>query len=165
MEFLIEIFKGLEAADAWSGAVAGLIAGAIGTMVFKPLLLKMYRVFRSALFYILSLMGRPIRLWVRKRQLRHLEWLRRIRTDGPAITREIVRSYAYLILFWISFLLWLFILGNKLVFPDAAKPSHIGLIFLSCPTYCFEICWLRRSSRVDAILRNRNKIKRWRSQH
>lgn len=165
MEFLIEVFRGLKGADAWSGAVAGLIAGAIGAIIFKPLLFKILGLLGSFLFYLLSLMGKPLRLWVRKRKLRHVNWLRQIRTDSPAITREIARSYAYLILFWISFLLWLFVLGNKLVFPDAAKPSHIGLIFLSCPTYCFEICWLRRSSRVDAILRNRNKIKRWLTQH
>ena len=50
MEFLIEVLKGLKEADAWSGAVAGLIAGAIGAIVFKPILLKILGLVGSFLF-------------------------------------------------------------------------------------------------------------------
>jgi hypothetical protein len=93
---------------------------------------------------------------------RHLLKVKAKRFDSIAINREIARSYAYLVLFWLCGLIWI---SQFIAFTEAPTSKAVGAsayyaLFGPLPMYFFEFAWLRKSGFLDSVLVHRGKIRR-----
>jgi hypothetical protein len=100
-------------------------------------------------------MGRALRK-------RHLLKVKAKRFDSIAINREIARSYAYLVLFWLCGLIWV---GQFIALADgktleAAGAGGYYVLFGPLPAYFFEAAWLKKPDFLDSVLLHRSKIRR-----
>lgn len=90
--------------------------------------------------------------------------LRRIkarRFDSVLITREINKSYAFMVLFVLSIMLYGI---GLLLIPAPLRATSAGLSFwgisTGLPMLAFEFIWLTSMNRVDDLIHHRGKIRR-----
>lgn len=97
----------------------------------------------------------------RRDNCKRLRKLKAHRFDSSLITREIVKSYAFLILFVLSIMLYGI---GLLLIPAELRKTSTGLSFwgisTGLPMLVFELIWLTSMNRVDSLLHYRGKIRR-----
>lgn len=97
----------------------------------------------------------------RRLQLRRLVKIKASRFDSVRINREIVLSYALFSLFILTGVSY--ITGLFMIPVDIRSNYRLATVWglvTALPALVFEFAWLNSSSRVDALLKYRRKIKR-----
>ena len=124
----------------------------------------MPKLWDAAVKYIPILMAHTkgaLRTRWRRYNCRHLRKIKARRFDSTLITREIVKSYAFLILFILSIMLYGI---GLLLIPVELKKTNIGLSFwgitTGLPMLVFEVFWLTSMNRAGILLHYRGKIRR-----
>ncbi len=94
---------------------------------------------------------RGLRNWKREYRYKRLKELRRVRTISPLVQDLITRSYAYLVLFWLSVFFYLY-----LIIDSPLKPLfniNVWLtVALAFPIYYAECKWIICSSKKNELL-------------
>lgn len=136
--------------------VSNTVSATIGLLL--PIL---FGIFRSKFQPLLSkAKGRAGRYFTAKR-IKRLKLIKSIRFDSAKINREIVNSG---ILLGIFILIAMGGVASFALAPAAVHESYSLALFFGSftgiPMIFFEIAWLKSSTRVNDILKYRNRIKR-----
>ncbi|XEG74002.1 hypothetical protein QA447_07165 [Pseudomonas sp. abacavir_1] len=100
-----------------------------------------------------------VRRWKRRSQRRFTLKLRKYALDSMLLSLEISRSSTYLILFWVSGMLWLISTVFALIFiPAAHQYPNLTVGLAALPMYCFELAWVFKSNHVTDALKRRQRI-------
>lgn len=138
-----------------------LIYGAALGAFFSYFLLKTeplwIRFFSWMFAYFVSTLPLKIKGYFRNKRLIKLNLFRKTRGDITAVTAQVIRSYSYYILFWLSIVFYI----NLLVFADLGslfeKSFTLGIAVIA-PIYIIEIVWLQSAQKANSLLKARSKL-------
>ncbi|MCO6057303.1 hypothetical protein NG726_11540 [Pseudomonas sp. MOB-449] len=109
---------------------------------------------------LVSFWNGRVRSFFRALERRRLVKIKRARFHSVIINREIARSYAFLVLFVLSTLIYCMGLVSIPTRTVDWKQLQTIWMSISAPAMLFfELLWLLRSNRVDALIKYRRKIR------
>jgi hypothetical protein len=147
------------------GAIVSIILGHIfnkvkdkidrlTALVFK----KLYHTITVSLPGKTTYFATVLRNYFRGRKLNKHKVFRKTLYNESAVTREIIKTYSYFLLFWlsISFYFLLIVLGSL---NDIFDKNLVLGIFTVSPVYLFQIMWMLASSKSNKLIKCRGRIR------
>ncbi|MDN4145962.1 hypothetical protein QYE80_13280 [Pseudomonas tohonis] len=132
------------AAEQWVGGLIGAIVAAMLSAAYRLCSKHFPRLLKST--------SAGVRKFGRRRIRSRLLKIKAKRFDSLKITREIVKTYAYLTLFWLTASVWVIVILLGVIRPQQ-------MIFAAPIILFFEIAWLTKSQFVDELLKSNYRIR------
>lgn len=101
---------------------------------------------------------------IRKSNLKALLYVRKILKDEIKINREIIKYYAYLIIFLLSMMIYFWLIISLTILSEGFRfyaknhnlTYNILVVIAASPIYIFEIVYLNQKDLVKKIFKYRN---------
>lgn len=102
-----------------------------------------------------------MRSFFRGREKKRLQKIKAVRFHSTLINRQVAKSYAYLVLFMLSALIYFSGVVAMGMVPKEAEALKVFWMILTGPfMLVFELLWLITAGKVDSLLKYRQKIRR-----
>jgi uncharacterized membrane protein (DUF485 family) len=137
--------------------INGLIVGSIVSYLLPKASPYIDKLIRRCFAILLNTLLKPLKGYFRKKRLRKLREFRAIRKNDSAVTMQVVRAYAYFLLFWGVIAFYINLL-TQTAFPAILDKSFVFGMFLTTPIYIVEMVWLSAASKAKELVKNRGKL-------
>lgn len=130
------------------------VVAAIGIILFQPL----FENLRSRIINLILGSSRHVRIFIRNVHARHMHSIKRMRRNDAEIMYQVVRNYAFLILFMGSIAFYLTMIALGPLKEIGTLPISLQY-FISAPMFIFEVLWLLQNSKTRDLVLYRGKLR------
>ncbi len=131
---------------------------AIALVLFQPLFDNL----RSRIINLILGSSRHVRRFIRNVRAQHMHSIKRMRRNDAEIMYQVVRNYAFLILFMGSIAFYLAMIALGPLKSIGILPASVQY-FISAPIFIFEVLWLLQNSKTRDLVLYRGKLRLTRS--